>query len=143
MNKTLTTKQFILSQLIILLLGLAFIGWLYLFLNQSAENKSYLARGGPVTTLPTSITLELSSPDDNLLILTPQILFTGKTLPHATVLISSPTKDVALEARADGIFSQTINLDEGVNKFVVVVFDKIGEQKTTERTIFYSKEKIL
>lgn len=142
MNKSLTFKQFIISQIIILVVGLSLSLGLYYILNQQRNDKSYSSRGGPITTLPTSISLDLTSPDDNLLTFSSALLFSGKTLPHASVLISSQTKDVAFEAKGDGSFSQTITLDEGVNKFNIVVFDNQGEQKIMERTVYYSKEKI-
>lgn len=131
---------FLLSMLLVLLVGLALIATLY-FLVNPAKKVDYLQGGNPVTNEPTSLTLNLSSPDDNVLVFSPNLLIQGKTLENALVLISS-NSDRMISANNKGDFSFTWNLDEGVNNLTIVAFDTAGNSKTTTRTVYYSKEKI-
>ena len=143
MVKPFSSKTFIIISLIILVLGLATLGGLYYFLNfQNSTSKPYSSRGGPLTSAPTSISLDLSSPNDDLLSFNSEVLFSGKTSSNSTVLISSQSQDLIAETKNDGSFSKTVSLVEGANIFKITVFDPTGDQKSVERSIYYSKEKI-
>lgn len=141
-SKKLSTKQFIISQLLILTLGLVVLGVLYYILNiqYQVNDKPFL--GGPVTTLPKSLRLDLDEPADNSLVFQSSILVSGKTGASKDVLISTETQDQVIQSKSDGNFSSEINLDQGENVVVVVVFDTNGESRLVERTVFYSKEKL-
>lgn len=145
MNKKLSTKTFIISQLIILIVSLLFLGGLYYILYlqyPTSLSKSSLNKFGPVTKEPTTLTLELTTPDDNLLSFQKDLEIAGKTLPHLKILITSSLDDLIVESKSNGSFLQEFSLSEGVNEIKVVVFDKNGDQKEIERTVYYSKEKI-
>lgn len=96
----------------------------------------------PVTSKPVSLTLNLSAPEDNLLTFDPDLLLQGKTSPQAKVILILEKEDLALEANNFGDFSTTVKLTEGVNNITVAAFDNLGNKKSEERTVFYSKEKI-
>ena len=132
-------KFFLLSMLLIFIAGLSGIFYLNQILNP--PKLTYLELG-PVTISPISLTLALSSPDDNLLVFSPDLLIQGKTLPNSSVLISTEMQDQVIKATASGDFSQTWSLDEGVTNFTVVSFDDHGNSKTENRTVYYSKEKL-
>lgn len=142
LNKKLTTKQFIISQLLLLLVGLIILGGIYYILNIQyyKDNKPFL--NGPVTTLPKSLRLDLDQPDDNTLFFQVTILVSGKTGPLKEVLISTDSQDLVIKSKKDGSFSTEINLDEGENTVTAVVFDSDGDSKSLERTVYYSKEKL-
>ncbi len=126
---------------LIVVLTSAGIFYLYKTLNPESLNLSLLD-GGPVTSAPVSLTLSISSPDDNQLLFTPDILIQGKTIPNALVLISSDNLDSTLTASNKGDFSYTATLPEGATNFTVMVFDNEGNSKSEERLVYYSKEKI-
>lgn len=144
MNKKLSVKIFIISQIIIFTFGLIFLAGLYYILNVAHQplKGTYSSLGGPVTTKPTTLILELDGPDDNTLTFKPSLIVSGKTLPNLDVLISSNSDDQVVQTKTDGGFTATIDLKEGINNLSATVFDKTGDQKTIDRTIYYSKEKI-
>jgi len=143
MNKQLSNKTFVISQLLILILGLAFIfGLNYLMNPISKAAKSTSLSEGPVTSTPASLTLEVGSPDDELLVFNSNLIINGKTLPKLNVLISSDTEDLVVVSKSDGSFTADLTLSPGVNEISIVVFDDKGDQREIRRTIYYSKEKI-
>ena len=144
LKKELSTKQFIFANLIILLLSLIFLGGLYYILNIQYQkpNRPYSQGGGPVTTAPKSLRLELEQPDDDTLSFQSSIIISGKTAPAKEVLITKDSQDLVITSQKNGSFSTIIHLDEGVNTITVVVFDVTGEARSSEKTVYYSKEKI-
>ena len=146
MTKKLSFKAFVISQVLILITGLLFVGGLYYMVNSSSlpgqPKISTLGSGGPVTKEPASLTLDLTTPDEDSLVFKDSIEFSGKTSPDSQVLITRVDFDVILESKNDGTFSGDFDLEEGVNEIRVVVFDQNGDQKELERTVYYSKEKI-
>lgn len=141
-GRKLSPKTFIISQVAILVASLIFLGGLHYIINVQYQKKASRFSLGPITQKPSSLTLELLSFDDDLLSFDKDLLITGKTLPKAQVYISSGTEDLVIQAKADGSFSGEVFLAEGVNNIQVTVFDPRGEQKSVERMVFYSKEKI-
>ena len=142
LNKKLTTKQFILSHILILITGLIILAGFYYILNIQYQKGDRPFLNGPVTTLPKSLRLDLDEPDDNTLFFQVTILVSGKTGPLKEVLISTDSQDLVIKSKKDGSFSTEINLDEGENTVTAVVFDSDGDSKSLERTVYYSKEKL-
>lgn len=130
--------------LAILVVGLGLLAGFYFLLNPpQSENRGVgELYGKTVTSTPANLTLALSSPDDNLLVFTPDLLIQGKTAPNATVILSREKEDLALHATSQGDFSTTVTLSAGANQFTLAVFDDSGDSKTESRTVYYSKEKI-
>lgn len=141
-NKKLTTKQFIISQLLLLLFGLIILGGIYYILNirYYKDNKPFL--NGPLTSAPKSLRLDLDQPDDDSLVFSASIIVSGQTGPIKEVLISTDSQDLVIKSKPDGSFSTVINLDEGENTVTAVVFDSDGDSRSLERTVYYSKEKL-
>ena len=142
LKRVLSFKTFVFSQILILILGLGFVFGLNYFLNLNGFDNTYSLSKGPVTNQPKSLRLDLEQPDDNVLSFDSSIIVSGKTAPNTEVLISTNSDDLVLKSKPDGNFSTVVNLDEGVNKISVVVFDMRGDFRSQERTVFYSKEKI-
>lgn len=138
---SLSFSQFLLSQILILILGLAFLGGLYYILNPDSFKKidKY---GGPVTTAPISLYLEVNNPEDDSLVFDQSIIVSGKTTANATVVLSSSDFDLAMEANSFGEFSKVFPLSIGVNSIQITVFDSAGNSKSTVRNVYYSEEKI-
>ena len=142
LTKKLSTKHFIFSNFLILIIGLIFLFTLYYILNIQYKTSSNPFSNGPVTSKPKSFILDLNQPADETLSFQSSILVSGKTGPHMEVLISTDSDDQVLEAKSDGTFSLTLNLDEGVNNIKVVVFDSTGDTRETMRLVYFSKEKL-
>ena len=143
MNKKLPTHIFIVTQILILVISLSLITGLYYPINiQYQKPKSQLLQGGPVTTLPHSLVLEVDQPDDNSLVFQPSAVISGATSAGSTVLISSDLQDITITPKLNGSYSTVINLKTGINQVSVYAFDKTGDQRLVTRTIYYSKEKI-
>lgn len=141
MGKRLSTKTFLLSMVVVFLLGLGSIVGVYLIVNPK-NNNNPLAFEGPVTSEPVSLILNLTSPDDNTLVFDSDLLIQGQVSKGSFVLLSLNEKDQILDMSDKGDISKTIKLEDGVNKIMVTVFDNQGNSKTEKRTVFYSTEKI-
>lgn len=137
-------KAFITSQIMILILGFAAIGGFHYILNIQYQPPTgvYSATGGPVTSAPATLVLELQQPEDDLLVFQPSVIISGKTAPKSSIYISSESNDQALESKKDGTFSTVFDLKGGTNNIQILVFDKTGDSKSLERLVYYSKEKI-
>ncbi len=142
MNKVLSLKAFILSNLIILILSLIFLAGFYYILNsdqfKASPIKSYL----PVTNKPISLNLDITNPDDELLVFDKSQVISGKTAPKATVIISIANINQGMQADTNGEFSKVIVLNKGLNEITIGVFDNSGNSKTVSRTIYYSEDKL-
>lgn len=141
MSYKLKTWHFSLSMLLIFLLGVGYIAVIYFMVNPQITQSAIL-ESLPVTQNPVSLTLNLTSPDDNLLVFTKDILIQGKTSTDAMVILNHNGIDEVLKVDHDGNFSVTEVLDVGVNLIDINVFDNLGNNKNESRTIFYSKEEI-
>lgn len=144
MNKKLSTKEFIFSQILILVSGLIFLGALYyiLYIDSPSQTQNSFFSGGPVTKEPASLMLELTAPDDDLLVFDDSLEIAGKSSPNSYILITTPSSNRVIKSKSDGSFSTEIELTAGINEIKIISFDEKGEQKDLERTIYYSKEKI-
>lgn len=143
LGKKLTTKHFILAHTLILITALMFLAGLYYILNieyQQPAKDSF--SNGPVTTPPKTLRLDLDQPDQDSLSYSASIIISGKTGPKKEVLISTDNNDLVIESKQDGSFSTILNLDEGINRIIAVVFDSTGDWRSSQRTVYYSKEKL-
>jgi hypothetical protein len=144
MNKKLSGLAFSLSMLLILIVGLAFLGGLYYFLNIKDQRpaSSLSSSGNPLTAAPTTLILDLSEPDDGMLVFDKTLTISGTTLPNLSVLISSDSGDNVVVAKPNGSFSTDFPLTLGINNITITAFDKTGNQKQLTRTIYYNKDQI-
>lgn len=142
LNKKISNRTFILSNIGILMAGLTFIFGLYYILNLQYAESSKPFEKGLVTTAPKTLRLELEQPDENVLLFEPSVIVSGKTGPSLEVLIYSDTQNAVIKSKPDGSFSTVLNLVEGNNQIIVNAFDATGDSKSDTRTVYYSKEKI-
>lgn len=137
----LSTKTFILSHLVILIVSLSFFGGLYYILYQD-KFQTLPQAYNPVTKEPTSFILEISSPDDDMLVNDASIVISGTTGPDTAVIITSAQNSSGLQSGRDGQFSKVFPLSEGPNIVTITAFDHEGNTKSITKSIYYSKEKI-
>lgn len=137
----LTTKTFVLSHLILLILALVFFGGLYYILYPERFNAA-APDYNPVTKEPASLFLEIGSPEDDVLVYDNSLVISGKTGPNTTVIISNNQSDVALQAGKTGEFSKVFTLSPGPNIIEITAFDSDGNNKSVTKSVFFSEEKI-
>lgn len=142
MNKVLSTKTFIISQIVIFLLGLAFFLGLFYFLNPDFLSRNDWRNRGPVTRSPSKFILEVNSPLSEIVVFEASIVLSGKTSPNSLVLISQEGKDEVIQSDKKGEFLKVLELEEGLNQIIIFSFNKNGESKKEERLVYYSKEKL-
>lgn len=152
MNKLFSSKGSALTTLLLSLFGIITMTTIYFYFNpEILENlpfqlsfqifpqkeQSSLISSAPVTSEPISLSLNLSSPDNNLLVFDSDILVSGKTSSQATLILSLDEDDFAMEVDTSGNFSSTLKLKNGVNHLIVTVFDHQGNSKSESRTIYF------
>ncbi len=142
MSRILSTRAFTLWMFFFLTAGLLAIGGVYLIFNPNYLQGDSPFTLSPLSKDPVSLSLNLTSPENNQLVFDPKIKVEGKTSPKATVVMSAENLDQALEADGGGDFSTTLTLIPGVNEITILTLDEQGNTKTEERTVYYSKEKI-
>lgn len=141
LNQKISTKLFIVSHILILICGLIFLGWLYYILYLTDYTPQIFSQSERVfTQKPKSLLLDLNQPED-VLIFEPSILISGKTNPNTDILIMTDSAEVITKSKKDGNFSSVVDLSEGITRIVVVAFNS-DESRSSERSVYYSKEKI-
>jgi len=143
MGRILSPLAFIISASLILLLGLGVLGGLYYVVNSQTSPVSPIGSyQQPVTSQPSALNLDITSPDDSIVVFEKQILVSGKTAPNSQILISSESTDAVVNSKKDGTFSNLTSLGVGNNQINITVFDASGDEKQASRTVFYSKEEL-
>lgn len=142
LHKKLSPKKSFLFLFLIFFTALVFLGSLHYILNIQYKKPEQVFLNGPVTTLPKSLILSLDQPDDDSLVFQSSIIISGKTAPAVSVLIATDTNDLVIQSKTDGSFSTVLDLDEGINRINVAVFDSTGDTRAAKRTVYYSKEQI-
>ncbi len=142
MSKPLSTKNFVLSLIIIVVVSLTGTYFFHQYLYGDSLNLKDLKNYNPVSRKPISFNVEVTNPEDELLTFDKTTIVSGRTISKAVVLISNNGNDYATVANDNGEFSKVINLDKGSNDITVNVFDSFGNSKTINRSIYYSEEQI-
>lgn len=142
MNKALPGSVFVFLMMFLLIGGFVGIFILNSQINQTSQKRLYSPTGRPVTSTPSSLTLQLQQPEDDALTFQPSTVISGQTSANSTVLISFNDKNKVIPSEFDGSFSTVIQLDEGVNNITTVVVNPNGDQRSVQKIVFYSKEKI-
>lgn len=136
------TKLFVISNLLILILGLIFLFMLYYVLNIQYQKSTTPFSQGPVTSTPKSLRLDLDQPEDDTLTFQSSIIVSGQTSSVKDVLVYSDSENLVIKSNSKGSFSTVLNLKEGINVITVAVFDNSGDSRSITKTVYYSKEKL-
>lgn len=135
----LSTKTFVLSHLTLLTIALIFFGALYYILYPerfAPEGPNY----NPVTKEPVSLFLELTSPEDDILVNDPSLVISGETSPNTAVIISNNQTDAALQSNKKGEFSKVFTLSPGANIIEINAFDEEGNFKSATKSVYYEEK---
>lgn len=138
-DKVLSTKTFILSHLTLLTIALIFFAGLYYILYPerfSPVDQNY----NPVTKEPVSLFLEISSPEDDILVNDPNLVISGSTGPNIAVIISNNQTDTALQSGKNGDFSKVFTLTPGANTIEIHAFDEEGNSKSATKSVYYEEK---
>ncbi len=140
---TISTKTFVISHLLIFILSAGFLIGVHFYLDSDFPKfnpKTYI----PVTKPPTSFSLNINNPEDELLSSDKTLTISGSTAPKATIILVNSgltnKTTTGFQANTKGEFTKIINLFDGVNILTISAFDIKGNIKTETRTIYYEKE---
>ena len=86
--------------------------------------------------------LALTSPEDETISNTANIILTGVTSPKAVVAVAAETGQQIVEADTDGEFTAKISLEGGYNNISVTAFDAAGNSASKSLLITYTTSKI-
>ena len=142
LNKKLSQTQFAIFVFTLFISGLIFIAGSYFFLKYELYSDSSSFSKGPITSAPKTLRIELEGPGEDALFFESSVIVSGKTGPNLNILIMGPEKDFVIKSDPAGEFSTVLELAEGPNKIVAVVFDEEGDSRVAERNVYYSEEKI-
>lgn len=142
MNKTLSTTQFTAFVISLFVFGLISIGASYYFLNKELFQGNDGFSKGPITSSPKTLRIDLETPTEDTLLFASDVIISGKTGPNLDVLIMTQNSDFVIKSDSSGNFSTVLELNAGPNKITAVVFDGEGDNRSAQRNVYYSEEKI-
>jgi len=96
----------------------------------------------PAPTSPPAPSLEITEPENNLVVKTDEITVSGKTDAKTTIAILAEDFEDLLLADEEGIFSSEVPLTGGANEIRIVAINKSGEKEEKVITIVYTTAKI-
>lgn len=136
-------ERFILS-LIAILIGLAVAGVAFYLYQMTrvipdTENKN-TPKISPTPTPDSSLILEVDTPKDEEVVTRKTITVSGKTVPDATVIVSSETADEVATPAKNGNFSVTLTIGDGANVILITAIFPDGTEKKITKTVTYSTE---
>jgi hypothetical protein len=139
-------KEVIVAIIIGFVLGLIITFGIYTAnkaLKQQKPSSELPTNGAPVSpsSLP-MITLEITEPEENLVVSKSKITLSGKTEAKATVAILAEDNENLVLADDEGVFSSEVELTSGSNEIKVIALSKSGEKQEKVLTIVYSTAKI-
>lgn len=139
-DKEISTKTFIISHFLILLIPLlALFGMYYYLYGGQSDSWKNMA---PLTQTPKSLTLEVNNPEDDSLVFDKNLVISGKTMPGAVLIVTINGADLGFESNKKGDFSKIVTLTTGANNLTITAIDSRGGSKTVEKGVYYSEEKI-
>lgn len=89
------------------------------------------------TQMTKNLGLNITSPAAEEVVSTKSVVVTGTSSPNASITVTGSKDDVIVMADADGIFSGSVNLNEGQNDLVITAFDSNGVQTTQVVSVVY------
>lgn len=138
-DKVLSTKTFIFSHLTLLIIALIFFAGLYYILYPE-RFKPADPNYNPVTKEPVSLFLEITSPEDDILVNDASLVVSGKTGPNSAVVISNNFEDAGLQSDKNGEFSRVFTLSPGANVLEISVYDAEGNSKSVTKSVYFEEK---
>ncbi len=91
-------------------------------------------------TPPPATYLSVDSPKDEDVVDSKTITISGKTAPDAIVVVSTKATDNVITPAANGNFSTSATIDDGVNEIQLTAIAPNGEETKITRIVTYSTE---
>lgn len=139
-------KEKLILSIVAILLGLFVAGGaFYIFQVTRAIDEPQPTASPIITTTPTQLQesdklLILDDPKDEQVFNKRIINIKGKTMPDATVIVSSSTTDEVVTPNQNGEFTLTHTLTDGVNILKVTAVFEDGSETSVTRTITSTSE---
>lgn len=137
------TEKIIIS-FIAVVIGLLFAGVAF-YLYQSTKivkpsNTKTVTIIPPTPTFAPTVFLSVENPKDGDVVNKKTININGKTIPDATILVSTETSDEVVAPARNGAFSVTATIEDGTNQLTITAIAPNGEEAKVIRTITFSTE---
>lgn len=134
----------VIVSLIAVLIGILAAGAAFYFYQTTKvipESKTKTISIVPPSPIPkTTIFLTVDSPKDEDVVDKRVLAVSGKTIPDATIIISTQNLDQVITPASNGNFSSTLELDDGQNKIEITAIAPNGEEVKLVKTVTYSTE---
>lgn len=94
-------------------------------------------------TTPTpypGVDLTVDQPADESVVTSRTITVSGKTVPQATIVVTTGTDDEVVTPNSDGSYTVTLTIDSGENEIAVTSIDPSGNETTKLVTVTESTE---
>lgn len=126
----------------LILAAIAVLGVLFIHGYQTGKKVTAVVENSPTpnqSSEPQAVQLILTDPATDVATSSARITLNGKTGPNNVVAVVGGSDDALLTSQADGNFSTTVALNEGVNMLTITAYNENGEQSTVKRNIVYTK----
>ena len=109
--------------------------------KQSDKKVAGINTAKTPTPSPTpSFFLNIDNPKDESVVDNKTVSISGKTIPSATIIISTASDDQVLSPSSQGDFNTTETIDTGENQLIFTAIAPNGEEVKKTVTITYSTE---
>lgn len=123
----------------ILVAGVAFFLYQTTKILPSTKTKT-ISISSPTSTPIPSVFLTVDRPRDEEVSDKKIVTISGKTVPSATIVISTQSTDQVITPASNGNFSTTLAIDDGENQIEITSIASNGEEARIVRTVTYSIE---
>lgn len=96
----------------------------------------------PTSNPSTNPNLEITSPQNNDIISTSKTTLKGLSSPNSLIIITTPLKNYQLSADSQGKFSQSIDLEGGLNAINITSIDQSDFENHIEIFLTFSTTKL-
>lgn len=105
-----------------------------------AQQQVSGAKTSPTPSLDSGNILSLDAPKDEQVFSEKQVTINGKTMPDATVIVTTEDTDQIVKPASNGDFSITQTIPDGTSIMYVTAIFADGSEKKITRTVTYSAE---
>lgn len=139
-------KEIIIAILVGLVLGLIITFGIYTA-NQAIKNQNQTTNlpANGTTPSPSPVNthkLEITEPENNLVIKKDKIIVSGITEPKNSVAVLTEESNELVLADEEGVFSAEVKLVSGANEIKIISIDKNNQKQEKILTLVYSTAKI-
>jgi len=135
-------QERVILSFIMVLIGLLVAGAVFYFYQSGKKNlqqsQGLISPTPAVEKSTKKIFLNLTSPDDEVLVKNKTLTVSGKTNPDATVIIITKSDQQVLKTNGQGDFNTNVTLETDQNLITIISILPGGENKQIQKTVTYS-----